>query len=210
MTTALKRGDTTERKSLGGLGGRDRFVGVKATSTERGRHKEMEDQVRRSITIALIALLALAVAAPMAVAAGPKKPNPNAPVPVDETPTVLEPGAVFGKCDFPILYQLSGKAKLLTLPGGRFITTAPDQTATLTNIDTGKTVTLNITGVFNQTTDENGNVVTMATGRNLLGDPQAGFVLAIGDFSYVFDAHGKLIQPLQGEGQLIDVCGLLS
>jgi len=159
--------------------------------------------------IALIALLALAVAAPMAGAAGPQKPNPNAPVPVEGS-QVLEPGAVFGRCDFPILYELNGKAKLLTLPGGRFITTAPDQTATLTNLDTGKKVTLNITGAFHQTTDENGNVVTMATGRNLLGDPQAGFVLAIGNFSYVFDANGKLIQPLQGEGQLIDICGLLS
>jgi hypothetical protein len=37
-----------------------------AVSTERGRHNEMEAQVRRSITIALIALLALVVAAPMA------------------------------------------------------------------------------------------------------------------------------------------------
>jgi hypothetical protein len=169
----------------------------------------MEDQVRRNIMLALIAVLALAVAAPMAVAAAPPKPNPNAPVPVEGS-QVLEPGAVFGRCDFPILYELSGKAKLLTLPGGRFITTAPDQTATLTNLATGKKVTLNITGVFNQTTDENGNVVTMATGRNLLGDPQAGFVLAIGNFSYVFDAKGNLVQPLQGEGQLIDVCGLLS
>ena len=165
--------------------------------------------MRRSIMIALIALLALAVAAPLAVAAGPENPNPNAPVPVEGS-QVLEPGAVFGRCDFPILYELSGKAKLLTLPGGRFITTAPDQTATLTNINTGKKVTLNITGSFHQTTDENGNVVTMATGRNLLGDPQAGFVLAIGDFSYVFDKNGNLIQPLQGKGQLIDVCGLLS
>jgi hypothetical protein len=53
-------------------------------------------------------------------------------------------------------------------------------------------------------------VVTMATGRNLLGDPDAGFVLAIGNFSYVFNAQGKLVQPLKGEGQLTDICGLLS
>jgi hypothetical protein len=85
--------------------------------------------------------LALAVAAPLAVAAGPEKPNPNAPVPVEGS-QVLEPGAVFGRCDFPILYELSGKAKLLTLPGGRFITTVPGQTATLTNMNTGKKVTL--------------------------------------------------------------------
>jgi len=168
----------------------------------------MEDQVRRSIMIALIALLALVVVAPMAIAAR-QAPHQQPPVPVEGS-QVLEEGAVFGRCDFPILYELSGKAQLLTLPGGRFITTAPDQTATLTNLDTGQQEVLNITGAFHQTTLENGDVVTMATGRNLLGDPDAGFVLAIGDFSFVFDKNGKLIQSLEGEGQLIDVCTLLS
>jgi hypothetical protein len=69
---------------------------------------------------------------------------------------------------------------------------------------------INITGSFHQSTDEEGNVVTVATGRNILGDPEAGFVLAIGNFSYVFDADNNLVQPLQGEGQLIDICELLS
>jgi hypothetical protein len=32
----------------------------------------------------------------------------------------------------------------------------------------------------------------------------------MGTFSIVFDAEGNLIQPLQGSGQLIDVCSLLS
>jgi hypothetical protein len=53
-------------------------------------------------------------------------------------------------------------------------------------------------------------VETVATGRNLLGDPDAGLVIAIGDFSFVFDAKGNLIQPLTGEGQLIDVCEALA
>ena len=53
-------------------------------------------------------------------------------------------------------------------------------------------------------------MVTEVTGRNLLGDPEAGFVIAIGNFSYVFNEKGKLVQPLTGEGQLIDVCGFLS
>jgi hypothetical protein len=57
---------------------------------------------------------------------------------------------------------------------------------------------------------ENGDVVTVLTGLNVAGDPEAGFVLAKGRFSYVFDADGNLIQPLQGEGQLIDICTLLS
>ena len=51
--------------------------------------------------------------------------------------------------------------------------------------------------------------VTESTGRSLLFDPQAGFVLAIGNFSYVFDAGGNLIQPLEGLGQLIDACAMI-
>jgi len=82
-------------------------------------------------------------------------------------------------------------------------------TATLTNLDSGVQERVVITGAFHQTTLENGDVVTKATGRNLLGDPQAGFVVAVGNFSYVFDAEGNLVQPLEGEGQLIDVCALL-
>jgi hypothetical protein len=50
----------------------------------------------------------------------------------------------------------------------------------------------------------------VVTGLNLLGDPDAGFVLAKGNFSFVFDKDGVLIQPLEGEGQLTDVCELLS
>jgi hypothetical protein len=70
-------------------------------------------------------------------------------------------------------------------------------------------VTLNITGAFHQTTASDGSIVTVTTGRSLLGDPEAGFVLAIGKFSYIFDAAGDLIQPLAGKGPLVDVCGLI-
>jgi hypothetical protein len=165
----------------------------------------MEDQVRRSIMIALIALFALVVAAPIAVAAGPKAPNPKAPVPVEGSQD-LAAGAVFGRCDFPIRYELSGKAKLITLPGGRFITTAPDQYATLTPIlpdgtlDLAHQERINITGSFHQSTDEEGNVVTEAAGRNILGDPQAGFVLAIGNFSYVFDKNTNSFNHCRARG----------
>jgi hypothetical protein len=165
----------------------------------------MEDPVRRSIVIALSALLALVVAAPMAVAA-----RQAPPIPVEGSQD-LEAGAVFGRCDFPIRFELSGKGQTLVLPDGRFIFTSPGLTATLTNLDNRENQeTLSITGAFHQTTLENGDVVTVATGRNLLGDPEAGFVLAIGNFSYVFDKKGNLVQPLSGEGQLIDVCGLLA
>jgi hypothetical protein len=105
---------------------------------------------------------------------------------------------------------VDGKAQELVLPDGGFIYTSPDLTATLTNLSKGKQVTLSITGVFHQTTLANSDVMTEVAGRNLLGDRQASFVLAVEDFSYVFDKKDNFVQPLEGEGQLIDVCGLVS
>ena len=104
-----------------------------------------------------------------------------------------------------------GKGKTIELRGDRSIITSPGLDATVTNLDNpSKRVTLNITGVFHQTTKGDGSLVAVVTGRNLLFDPDAGFVLAIGRFSFVFDASGNLIQPLRGKGQLIDVCALIA
>jgi hypothetical protein len=161
--------------------------------------------MKRIVLLMVAILLALIVTAPMVLA----QPNGGKPTNVDETPIDLDSGAVFGKCDDPISLVYSGKAKKLQLPSERFIFTSPELTATLTNVESGEQETVVITGAFHQTTLENGDVVTEATGRNLLGDPKAGFVIAVGNFSYVFDAQGNLVQPLEGEGQLIDVCELL-
>ena len=156
-------------------------------------------------------LLALAVATPMVFA----QPNGTPPQPVDETsfelPPLGDPNAIAAACEFPVRVQFSGKAKTIELPGDRTIFTSPGLNVTLTNVDEPENqVTLNVTGALHQTVLENGDVVTVATGRNLLGDPEAGFVLAKGRFSFVFDAEGNLIQPLSGKGKLIDVCELLS
>ena len=159
--------------------------------------------MKRIVVAAVSVILALIVAVPIAGAA-----RQEPPFPVEQNFT-LEPGAVFGNCDFPIRFELSGKGQTLALPGDRFIFTSPGLTATLTNLDTGTQETFNITGAFHQSTLENGDVVTVSTGRSILGDPEAGFVVAIGNFSYVFDEKGKLVQPLSGEGQLIDVCDAL-
>jgi hypothetical protein len=128
------------------------------------------------------------------------------PTDVDETPFT-----VGGLCAFPVQFILEGKSKTIELPGGRTIVTSPGLTATLTNVDNPENErVLNITGAFHTSVSENGDVKTVVTGRNLLDDPEAGFVLAIGTFSFIFDAAENLIQPLMGQGQLIDVCGLLS
>jgi hypothetical protein len=132
----------------------------------------------------------------------------NRPEEINFTITIPAPGGV---CAFGVEISVAGKAKTIHLPGDRFIVTAPGQHATLTNLgDPTKQVMLNITGAFHQTTQQDGSVVTVSTGRSLLFDPQAGFVLAIGNFSFVFDANGNLIQPLEGQGQLIDACAMIN
>ena len=125
---------------------------------------------------------------------------------VDDTFVWDEASAI---CGFPVEVHASGKSKLIALPGGRVTALSPALVATVTNLATGATRTLSITGAFHITTQANGNAVYVVTGRNLLTDPIAGFVLAVGRFSWTFDAQGSLVQPLSGIGQLTDVCALL-
>jgi hypothetical protein len=154
----------------------------------------------RGITAIVISIiLVVSVAAPIALAQGP-------PTDFDDSFTID------GICAFPVLVELSGKAKTIGLPDGRAILTSPGVTATLTNLDNPtKQESLGITGAFHLTFPENGDVEFVVTGRNLLVgfDPEAAFVVAIGRFSFVLDAEGNLIQPVSGKGQLIDVCTLL-
>jgi hypothetical protein len=128
--------------------------------------------------------------------------------PTDNDFTVTIPAG--GACAFGVEISVTGKMKTIMLPGGRSIITSPGLHATLTNLDDPtKTVTLNITGASHVTEEQDGSMVIVFTGRNLNLDPQAGFVLAIGNFSIVFDAAGNLIQPLEGKGRLLDVCAMI-
>ena len=91
----------------------------------------------------------------------------------------LEPlsgsGTFSGVCAFDVQFAVAGKAGQITLPGGRFISTSPGVHITLTNAnDPTKSVTLNVTGTTHQSTDQNGDVVSVINGRNLVGDPDAG------------------------------------
>src|SRR4051794_36123480 len=76
-----------------------------------------------------------------------------------------------GECPFNVRVVLNGKQKSISLPGNRFIVTSPGLRATITNLSNpSKSITLNITGVTHQST-QNGNTVFVVTGRNLQGDP---------------------------------------
>jgi hypothetical protein len=181
--------------------------------------------VRRSIKIALIALLALAMAAPVVLAQGGPPKNPNGQPPADilfegfvpaQTGTETEPPFSLASlgCDFDLGFVVTGKTKTIELPDGGTITTAPAQNVTVTNLETGEQATFNITGVtFASPPDENGIVFSVITGRNVAFDP-AGTFLNIGRFTFAIDTtEGEqfpIVQPQQGKGQAIDICALLS
>jgi hypothetical protein len=119
----------------------------------------------------------------------------------------LPAGAV---CSSGIELSGTGKTKTIDLPEGGFIMTSPGLHVTITNTDDpSKQTTTSITGSFHQSIDADGNVETVSTGRSLLFDPVAGLVIAVGGFSFVFDAAGNLIQPLAGDGMLTDVCEMV-
>jgi hypothetical protein len=144
----------------------------------------------------------------------PEALNPNKPDPVDTT-FVVDPFVLSESQDFPLEIALSGKSKTIELSDDRFIFLSPGLEATLTNLDDpSNSLTLNITGSFHQTTSEDGSVLTEYDGRNLLGDPsiddgERGLVLAIGHFSTIVDNEGNLVQPLEGQGQVVNVIDLL-
>jgi len=130
--------------------------------------------------------------------------------PIDATYSFDIPEGVF--CDFALHTEGAEKEKTIELPGDHTLLIFPGAIATWMNLSNGNQETFRIPGSFHITTLENGDTELVFTGRNIIGQPfEPNFLfLAIGTFTYVFDSQGNLVQPLQGSGQLIDVCALLS
>lgn len=162
----------------------------------------------RKISIATASTIfsaAMLLVSPLAHAA-----NGGAPQPVNGTISLPANSIKLGSCPFDVNLTFSGLSKLLTLPNGMTVSTSPKLNVTATNVsDPTKTVVLNATGAFHQTSS-NGVTTTVVTGRNFLTDPEAGIVLAIGTFSFAFNDANILVQPLSGTGKLINVCDLIS
>ena len=159
----------------------------------------------RTIVASLILLTMASVSSGLLVAQ-----NGNPPQNVTTSSDVY-PGAPFGSCSFPINISSQGKGKTIFLPRGNMIFTSPGLDATVTNlIDPSKQVSLNITGSFHVSPTSDGGSLFVVTGRNLLTDPFAGVVLAVGNFSFAFDAKGNLTQPLTMQaGTLTNLCAAL-
>jgi hypothetical protein len=162
---------------------------------------------RRLVRIAVV--VGVGAFATPAMAAGLAAPAiAKPPVPVDTTPFTFPEGTACP--DFAVTGVLAGKGKLIDLGDGRTIVTSPGQKITLTNDDTHKTVSYVITGTFhNQVINAQGDVQTMATGRNALTD-SGTFVLTSGNFSFVNDKDGNNVTPLSGKGKITNICDALS
>ena len=115
-----------------------------------------------------------------------------------------------------ITFRLEGRGKTKTLTvgkeGGVTIFLSPGLDVRLTNLATGKQVTVPISGASHQTVNANGEIETVMTGRNLSYDPvdEPHFAFTSGVFTYVVDAAGNLIEPRHGSGQITDACALIS
>lgn len=164
----------------------------------------MRAALRRLLLSAPVAALIVGLLAPAAAAAPPQS--------VDVT-FEREAGVA---CTFPIRVSITGKEKVIESEG-RTKTIGIGQKATVTNLDTGASTRLNISGTIVDVEQPDGSELSRLRGRNLLVAPpiadEAFALLTVGNFSLTsqFDpAAGTLdIERPTGNGRLVDVCGLV-
>jgi hypothetical protein len=135
--------------------------------------------------------------------------NPNAGRPEDFTQDVI---LLAGQgCQFDTSISIEGTIKELNV-GDRTIFIGPRARATVTNLEEpSNQVTLDIPGSFHLTELSDGTVVYDVDGRNLLwGGTLPTVTLTIGTFTFALDPSGNEVQALEGHGQTIDVCAMIS
>lgn len=101
-------------------------------------------QMSRAAGVVVASLVMVGVAAVSPAAADP----PDVTRYLYDTTWVF-PDPVNGyanRCEFPVMYQDWGKGMDIVFPDGRFLGTAPGAHATVTNLETGKSIDLKING----------------------------------------------------------------
>ena len=133
------------------------------------------------------------------------------PEPVDPTPIV----GTF--CDFETSIVVSGKQKVIEKGDGLFLLIGPGQKATVTNTETGESVTVNIAGSFRDEVQENGDVQSVLRGRNLIfGGGIEGLLLTIGRATATFtmpteqEPEGTATITSGPQGRLVNLCDQLA
>lgn len=114
-------------------------------------------------------------------------------------------------CSFPVQVNVTGTDVEIT-SGNRVFDALPQGTATLTNLDTEKSITVSIAGPGHTTLGADGSVTFVGTGPTLffllspLGNP--GITLLNGRFVLTIDAQGN--PTFTSVGQTRDLCAELA
>ena len=163
--------------------------------------------MRRGLLALLTVLIALAVAP---VATGNK--------PTREVNPVQEDMVIAGQCAFPVLTHINGGEIVtnFTDKAGNLvkqIVVFPANTVTLTNLDSGKSITLVATGSFQGRAHPDGSVSFKITGHGAFpGNPitgEPGVWYLSGRLFANFDADGNLMST-GSTGNLVDLCPRLA
>ena len=166
----------------------------------------------RRLLLLLTVLVALAVV-PAAIANKPPwVPHRDIlPAPDDRTFT--------DRCAFPVLGHINGSEIDTTFfdkAGNpvKLLGVFPGNTLTLTNLDTGESITVGATGSFQLRIESDGSGSAMVTGQGawpdgnpITGEP--GIWYQNGRVSATFDAEGNTTS-MKSAGKLVDLCARLA
>jgi hypothetical protein len=163
--------------------------------------------MRRGLLLLSTVLLALAVA-----------PVATANKPIRELNPVQEDMVIAGQCAFPVLAHIDG-AEIVTSFTDKAgdlvkqVVVFPANTVTLTNLDTGKSITRVATGSFQGRAHADGSVSFKITGHGAFpGNPitgEPGVWYLSGRLFANFDADGNLTST-GNTGKLVDFCPRLA
>jgi hypothetical protein len=163
------------------------------------------DMILHRRVLVLVAGVALALAVAFVL---PKVTTAAPPGSADATFTVA------GACDFPVLFEQTGKLKVIGLPGpeGAFLVIFAGGSSTLTNVDEPTNqVTLRGGGIGRVTPQDTGDWLVEVEGHNILVVPGEGiFDVRHATFTLAppFDV-GSELTILESQGKLTDLCALL-
>ena len=126
---------------------------------------------------------------------------------------------ITGQCTFPVLGHIDGSEIDTTFTDRagnpiKLIGVFPGNTLTLTNLDTGTSITLGATGSFHLRAERDGSLSAMVTGQGawpdgnpITGEP--GIWYQSGRVSATFDAEGNMTS-IDSTGTLVNLCTQLA
>ena len=159
----------------------------------------------RRLSVVLLLAVAALMAGPSALAAPPDHER----VPVDDLFTT-------DSCGFPVEVHITGFAVIHVRESKdgsvHFFSAGPQIKATLTNLDTGESITVNIAGPVHQTDNPDGSFTFVGTGTWLRSahpeTHEPGLFRSAGRFGVIVDTEGN--ETFFEHGRLTDLCPKLA